>query len=54
MMIRESIEVLVEDSQFCAGMPSAPSNRLNMPSGEESYSHSHTTDSATPDAMPGR
>ena len=53
-MIRDSIEVLVEDSQFWGEMPNTPSSRLKMPSGEESYSHSHTTDSATPEAMPGR
>ena len=54
MIIRESIEVLVDESQFWAGIPKKPSKRLKMPSGEESYSHSHTTLSATPEAMPGR
>ena len=54
MSISESMDVFELDSQFCAGMPKNASTWLKSPSGEESYSHSHTTESATPEATPGR
>ena len=52
--INDSIAVLLELNQFCEANPKMPRIRLNIPDGEESYSHSHTTAIATPDAMPGR
>lgn len=54
MSISESMDVFELESQFCDGMPKNISTWLKRPSGEESYSHSHTTESATPEAMPGR